>query len=131
MAEHANVDFIRRGFDTFNAADVEGLSAIMDENMVQHMTGNNIVFSGDHHGRGNVLAMYGRIGEASGGTFRAIPEGIWGNDDRVVVTYRAKAERDGRTLDMLNAIVFEVRNGKITEITDIPADVDEQDAFWS
>ena len=131
MAEHANVGFIRRGFDSFNSADVEALSAILDENMVQHMAGSNAVFSGDHRGRDNVLAMYGRIGEASGGTFQAIPEAIWANDDRAVVTYRAKAERDGRSLDMLNAIVFEIRDGTITEITDIPADVDQQDAFWS
>jgi len=131
MAEHPNVDFIRRGFDSFNAADVEGLSAILDESLVQHMAGANAVFSGDHHGRDNVLAMYGRIGAASGGTFQAVPEAIWANDDRAVVTYRARAERDGRTLDMLNAIVFEIRDGKITEITDIPADADAQDAFWS
>lgn len=131
MSEHPNVDFIRRGFDSFNAADAEGLAAIMDENMVQHMTGHNPVFSGDYQGRDNVLAMYGRIGEASGGTFQAVPEGIWANDDRAVVTYRARAEREGKTLDMLNGIVFEIRDGMITAITDIPADAGEQDAFWS
>lgn len=131
MAQHPNADFIRRGFESFNAADIPGLTAIMDENCVQHMGGSNALFSGDHHGLDNVLAMYGRIGEASGGTFRADPEQIWANDDRIVVVYRGTAEREGKRLDMRNAIVFELRDGKIVELTDIPADADEQDAFWS
>ena len=131
MAEHPNVDLIRRGFDSFNAADMAGLSELMGENVVQHMAGNNPVFSGDHRGRDNVFAMYGRIGEASGGTFQAPVEYIWANDDTAVAVYRAKAERNGKQLDMRNALVFTIANGMVTELTDIPADIDEQDAFWS
>jgi ketosteroid isomerase-like protein len=131
MAEHPNVDLIRRGFESFNAADIAALSELLDANVVQHMAGSNAVFSGDHQGRDNVFAMYGRIGEASGGTFQAPVEEIWANDDTAVAVYRAKAERDGRQLDMRNALVFKISNGIVTELTDIPADADEQDAFWS
>jgi len=131
MAEHPNVAFIKRGFDAFNAADIATLSELIDENAAQHMGGSNDLFSGDHRGRDNILAMYGRIGEASGGTFRADPEQIWANDDRLVVVYRATAEHEGKRLDMRNAIVFEVEGEKIVEITDIPDDADKQDEFWS
>jgi ketosteroid isomerase-like protein len=131
MAENPNVDLIRRGFESFNAADMAALSELLDENVVQHMAGNNAVFSGDHQGRDNVLAMYGRIAEASGGTFQAPVEDIWANDDTAVAIYRAKGERNGKQLDMRNALIFKIANGIVTELTDIPADVDEQDAFWS
>jgi ketosteroid isomerase-like protein len=131
MAENPNVGLIRRGFDAFNAGDTAALSELLDENVVQHMAGGNAVFSGDHRGRDNVLAMYGRIGEASAGTFQAPVEEIWANDDTAVALYRAKAERNGKQLDMRNALIFKIANGIVTELTDIPADVDEQDAFWS
>jgi uncharacterized protein len=130
MAEHPNVDFIRRAFDTFNAGDVEGLMAIMDENCVQHMGARNAIMTGDHVGRDNVLAMYGRLGEASGGTLDVQPQRIWANDDTVVVEYRETAQRDGKSIDMLNVIVFRLRDGKIVDLTDIPGDADEEDAFW-
>ncbi len=131
MAEHPNVALIKRGFVAFNAADIATLAELIDDNAVQHMGGKNALFSGDHQGRDNILAMYGRIGEASGGTFQADPEQIWANDDTVVVTYRASADRGGKFLDMRNAIVFAVAGGKIVEITDIPDDADKQDEFWS
>ena len=131
MAEHPNVALIRRGFDAFNAADMATLSELLSDNVVQHMAGHNAVFSGDHGGRDNVLAMYGRIGEVSGGTFRAELENVWANDGTAVALYRAKAERDGKQLDMFNALVFAISDGIVTELTDIPHDADEQDEFWS
>ena len=131
MARHPNVDLITRGFDAFNSGDMAALTQILDENAVQHMGGHNAVFSGDHVGRDNVFAMYGRLGEASGGTFRAELDNVWANDDSAVALYYAKAEREGKSLDMLNVLIFELRNGVVTELTDIPHDADEQDAFWS
>ena len=131
MAPHPNVDLITRGFDAFNAADMAALSELIDANAVQHMAGHNSVFSGDHVGRDNIFAMYGRLGEVSGGTFRAQLDNVWANDDTAVAVYYAKAERDGKQLEMLNVLVFAISGGIVTELTDIPHDVDEQDAFWS
>lgn len=107
------------------------LSELMSENCVQHMAGSNPVFAGDHVGRDNVFAMYGRIGEVSGGTFRADLEHVWANDDTAIAIYHATAERDGKRLDMRNALVFAISGSVVTELTDIPDDVDEQVAFWS
>ncbi len=128
MAEHPNVALIKRGFDAFNAADMAGLAELLDENASQHMAGANQVFSGDHHGRDNLFAMYGRLGEESGGTFRAELEHVWANDDTAVAVYRAVAERDGKRLDMRNALLFSISNAIVTKLVDIPGDVDEQDA---
>jgi uncharacterized protein len=131
MAAHPNVDLIRRGFDAFNAGDMAALAELLDENASQHMAGSNQVFSGDHFGRDNIFAMYGRFGEESGGTFRAPLEHVWANDDTAVALYRATAERGGKQLDVRNALLFSISNGKVTKLVDIPEDVDAQDAFWS
>ena len=131
MAAHPNVDLITRGFAAFNAADMTALAELLDDNVAQHMAGANPVFSGVHQGRDNVFAMYGRLGEVSGGTFRAELEHVWANDDTAIAIYRAIADRDGKRLDMRNALVFSISNGKVTKLVDMPDDVDAQDAFWS
>jgi ketosteroid isomerase-like protein len=48
-----------------------------------------------------------------------------------VVVYHATAERAGERLDMHNVVLFRIRDGKIVEVTGLPADFDKQDAFWS
>src|SRR5207237_773291 len=99
---HPNVAFIRRGFDAFNAADVDTLTELLDENVAQHMGGSNALFSGDHSGRDNVLATYGRIGEASGGSFRVKPGPLLANSYRGVgdhVDRGDPADADGKAHD--------------------------------
>jgi len=130
MAEHPNAAIIRDGFDMFNRADVEGLSNLIAADAVQRMPGDNAV-SGEHKGRDNILAMYGQLGERSGGTFSAVVEQVYANDDRVVVIYRGTAERGSAKLDELHALVFEMQGGKITGLDDITADPSAFDAFFS
>ena len=130
MAEHPNAAIIRDGFDMFNRADIEGLSNLIAADAVQRMPGNNVV-SGEHKGRDNILAMYGKLGELSGGTFQAVIDQIYANDDRVVVIYRGTAERGSKKLDALHALVFEMQDGKITGLDDVSADTSVDDAFFA
>lgn len=129
MAEHPNAAIIRDGFDMFNRADVEGLSNLLASDAVQRMPGDNLV-SGEHKGRDNILAMYGKLGELTGGTFRAVIDQIYANDDRVVVIYRGTAERGDKKLDTLRALVFEMQGGKIAGLDDISSDTTVDDAFF-
>lgn len=130
MAEHPNAVIIRDGFDMFNRADVEGLSNLIAADAVQRMPGDNAV-SGEHKGRDNILAMYGQLGELTGGTFRAVIDQIYANDDRVVVVYRGTAERGTKKLDTLRALVFEMQGGKITGLDDISSDTTVDDDFFA
>ena len=128
MPEHPNAAIVRDGFDRFNRADVEGLSGLIAADAVQRMPGSNQV-SGEHKGRDAILTMYGKLGELSGGTFRADIDQIYANDDRVVVIYRGTAERGSKKLDALHALVFEMQNGKIAGLDDISADTSVDDDF--
>jgi hypothetical protein len=128
MAEHPNATLIREGFEMFNRADIEGLTGLIAADATQRMPGNNVV-SGEHKGRDNILAMYGQLGERTGGTFRATIDQLYANDDRVVVVYRATGDRNGKHLDALHALVFEMNAGKITGLDDISGDPSVLDAF--
>jgi len=130
MGENENIAVIKKGFEAFNSADIATLSGLIAEDAQQHMPGKS-QFAGDFKGRDAMLALYGQLGEASGGTFRAVPEDFKADGaDKVVVVYQAQGERDGKKLTGKNTITFKVEGGKIADITDKPDDQAVWDEFW-
>jgi uncharacterized protein len=130
MAEHRNATLIRRGYAAFAAADVDGLAQLIASDAVQHMPGHN-VFSGDHRGRDAILTMYGQLAERSGGTLKVELEELYANDDQVVTVYHSTGTRAGRRLDTRHALVFQVRDNQVVELTDVADNEDSDDAFWA
>jgi len=131
MADKDNEQLIRDGFAAFNTADADALSKLIADDAVQHMAGSN-PFAGDHKGRDNILAMYGQIGELSGGTFQANLKDVKAqDDDKVTATYNGTAQRAGKTLDSQNTIKFQLRDNQIVDIDDKPSDVGAWDDFWN
>lgn len=129
MAEHPNATLVRKGFKAFNAGDVATLTEVIASDAHQHMPGHNR-FSGEHKGRDEILAMYGRMAHETGGTFRAELEQVYANDHRAVAIFRGTGTREGRRLDERHAMCFEILDGKATEMDDIPLDGITDDAFW-
>ena len=125
-----NVAIIRRGFEAFNKADVETLSEIIAKDCVQHMAGNNR-FSGDHKGRDNILAMYGEMGELTGGTMQAVLGDVYASEHGAVALYTATAMRNGKSLNEKYALVFQLVDGKAVDLDDVPLDGTVNDAFWA
>ena len=94
------------------------------------MPGHN-TFSGDHKGRDAILAMYGQLAERSGGTLRVELEEVYANDEEVITVYHSTGTRDGKQLDTRHALVFRMRDGKATELTDVSSDEAADDNFWA
>ena len=130
MAEHRNATLVRRGYDAFAAADIDSLARLIAPDAVQHMPGHN-VFSGDHRGRDAILTMYGKLAERSGGTLKVELEELYANDDQVVTVYHSTGTREGRRLDTRHALVFQVRDNQVVELTDVADNEDSDDAFWA
>jgi len=130
MAEHRNATLVRRGYEAFAAADIDGLSQLIAPDAVQHMPGHNL-FSGDHRGRDAILTMYGQLAERSGGTLKVELEELYANDDQVVTVYHSTGTREGRRLDTRHALVFQVRDNQVVELTDVADNEDSDDAFWA
>ena len=99
-----NTQFVRDAFDTFNKADIDGLTKIIADDAVQHMHGSN-----QAHPRWKTHTG-GRPGN--------------GQDDGPT------GQRRGKTLDSKNTIAFTLRDGKIVDIDDTPSDVAAWDDFW-
>jgi ketosteroid isomerase-like protein len=56
---------------------------------------------------------------------------VLANDKHTVALLHATASRQGKELDMDYAIVFHIRDGRITEGWDLWSDQEAYDEFWS
>ena len=122
-------DTVRRGYKAFGEGDMEHFRAIYTPDVVQRMPGNNQL-SGEHEGVDNVLGLYGKLFELSGGTFSVELTSVRTEGDKVVTVHHAKGEREGRTLDVDETIDFTFSGDKISRLDVGSADQAAEDAFW-
>ena len=131
MTADENLAIMQRAYDAFNAADIDTLTELFDENVVWHLPGRSSM-ANDYQGRDATLAYFGLIGQESGGTFQAELKHLLGDDDdRVVGIQRSTAERQGKQLDVGNCIVFQLKDGRITDGREHFHDLYAWDEFWS
>lgn len=131
MADHPNVDLLRRGFEAFSNGDFDTLRDVFSEDVVFHVGGNNPL-AGDYKGIDEVFGFLGRLVEETGGTFSLDLHDVLANDEHGVALVRASAERQGKRLqDDNNANVFHIDNGRITEVWALAEDTTRFDALFS
>ena len=131
MGTDENVAIMQRAYDAFNAADIDTLTELFDENVVWHLPGKSSMAK-DYQGRDATLAYFGQIGQESGGTFQAELQQLFAGDDgRVIGLQRSTAERNGKRLDADNCIVFELKDGKVVDGREHFNDLYASDEFWS
>jgi ketosteroid isomerase-like protein len=131
MRADENVAIMRSAYDAFNSADVNTLIELFDESLVWHLPGRSS-FANDYQGREATLAYFGQLGQETGGTFRAELQHLLADgDDRIVGIQRSTAERDGKHLDVGDCIVFQLKDGRVTDGREHFHDLYAWDAFWS
>ena len=131
MSDHPNAVIVREGFDRFVEGDVAGLVGLFADDAVWHVPGANAMAS-DYRGRDAIIAFLRRTAELTGGTYRVELLWVVADDEHTVAVYRAQGERDGgRTLDIEQALLVELRNGLWADIRAQPLDQPAFDAFWA
>jgi len=130
MEPHQNVAIMQRAYEAFNTGDMNTLTELMDET-VWHVPGRSSM-AGDYQGSGATLAYFGQLAQETGGTFRAELQHMAADgDNRVVGIQRSTADRGGKHLDVANCIVFELKDGKVTDGREHFEDLYAWDEFWS
>lgn len=130
MSEQDNVAAVQRGFEAFNKADAATLSELIAADATQHIPGKS-QFAGDYQGRDAMLELYGKLAEASNGTFRAELQNVEADGaDKVVATYLGQGQREGKDLNTTNRLEFTLANGQYTKLVDNPDDLAAWDDFW-
>ena len=128
---HPNEDLVRRGFDAYSRGDFQALlTEFLSPDVVWHVPGRGPL-AGDHAGLEAVGAHFGRVAELSGSTHRVEVHDVVGNDSHVVVLHAARAERNGKRLDLNALHLFHVRDGKVIEAWTVHHDLYAWDGFWA
>jgi uncharacterized protein len=131
MSADENVATMRRAYEAFNTGDIDTLTELFDESAVWHLPGRSSMAT-DYQGRDATLAYFGRIGQETGGTFRAELKDLTADDDdRVVGIQRSTGDRNGKHLDVSDCIVFQLKDGRITDGREHFEDLYAWDEFWS
>ena len=131
MTADENVAIMRRGYAAFNSGDLNTLVELFDEGAVWHLPGRSR-FAGDYQSREATLAYFGQLAQQTGGTFQAELQHLLADDeDRVIGIQRSTGERDGKHLDVGNCIVFELKDGRITDGREHFHDLYAWDEFWA
>jgi uncharacterized protein len=78
-----------------------------------------------------VLALFGRLAEETGGTFRADVHDLLANDDHGVGLVTVTARRGDRSLTVNDVNVFHLRDGQVTECWLASTDQQAEDEFWA
>jgi ketosteroid isomerase-like protein len=126
-----NAAVVIRGYEAFNAADIDALGEIFAADASWHTPGRSPV-AGDYIGRDAVFGQFGRYGAGTAGTFSATLAHVYEEDDgRVVGLHRNSGEREGRRLDTECCIAFELSDGQITSGREFFFDLHNWDEFWS
>ena len=130
MAEHPNAEPIRQAFDAFARGDMATMQSLVAEDTVWHIPGRGPL-AGDHHGRDAVFEMFGRLVQASEGTFNQELHDVLASDDHAVAVTYATARRADHNYDSQDVWVFHLRNGQIIEAWWRPGELYAADEFWT
>jgi ketosteroid isomerase-like protein len=126
-----NAELVRRGYAAFNAADIDALMELIDENASWHTPGRSPI-AGDYRGRDAVFGQFGRYGGETNGTFKAELEQVFTSEDgRVIGLHHNSGERNGKQLDTDCCLVFELENGRVISGREHFFDLANWDGFWS
>jgi len=128
---HPNETIIRSLYHAFGTGDMAAVDQLLADDVTWHAPGN-AQHAGMRRGKAELYASMGRLAELTGGTLRSEVVDILANDRRAVVIQRTRAERDDRPeLDDREVIVYELRDGRVTEATEHPGDLHAMDSFFA
>ena len=126
---HPNAELLERAFNAFGR-DAFVVARSLADDIVWRVPGTNAM-SGEYVGREATLQFLRQTLVLSGGTYRTELQYVVADDERAVAVYRARGEREGRTLDIDQALFCVIRDGQIADVTAVPLDFPAFDAFWS
>ena len=88
------------------------------------------ISAGQYRGPKAILRFLRHTGVLTNGTYRSSLKYVVADDERAVAVYRASGERNGRTIDIDQALFCVIRDGLLAEVTAVPFDAAAFDAFW-
>jgi ketosteroid isomerase-like protein len=126
---HGNEDLLRQAYEAQARGDLESYLDLLSDDFVLHIPGRSRI-AGDYRGKDEVRRHFREIAELSGGTFRTEVHDTLASHDHAIGLVDARAERDGRIVELPRVHVWHVRDGKLSELWLHPLDQYAFDDYW-
>ena len=129
QVEDRYLALVRKGYAAFNSGDIDTLVKLLSTDVIQHVPGTSVL-AGDYKGIEAVLGYYAKIGEMTGGTFRAHLVDVHGDGHgHVTAVHQSIATRNGVTRVTRGSILFTFLGDKVTDLLELRSDIAGDDAF--
>jgi uncharacterized protein len=129
-ADHPNVEGVRRVFAAFNGRDARALFDVIAEDAVWRIGGTALAVARTYRGRDDIFELFRLTRRLTEGSYRSTLLWTLADDENAVAVYRATGRRNGRELDIEQALLITLRDSRWTEIVAVPTDPAAFDAFW-
>jgi uncharacterized protein len=120
---------VERLFGAFGR-DALTVARTLADDVVWRVPGETVM-SGEYRGRDDVLEFLRQTSVLTDRTYKTTLQHVVADGERAVAVYRARGERNGRTLDIDQALFCVVRDGKVADVTAVPFDFVAFAEFWS
>ena len=124
-----NEDVVRRIFAAFARKQGFALRDVFAPDAVWSVPGDGAM-AGSYRGREEIFRFLARLPKETAGTYSSQLVDVLASDERAAALYRASGERDGRSLDINQLLLFAIRDGLVTEVLALPNDPGAFEEFW-
>jgi len=114
MAANENANLVREGYQAFQWMNLAAFQHILTEDCVWHVPGRGEL-AGVKKGRQAILDYYTDLGRLTGGTINIQLHDVVASEDHVVGLHHVSVKRDEETAESIQAVVFHMRDGLVSE----------------
>jgi uncharacterized protein len=125
-----NEALVRRIFDAFARKQGLSLRDVFAEDAIWHVPGASVM-AGTYRGRSEIFRFLARLPKLTNGTYGSRLIDVLVSRERAAALYRASGEREGRSLDIDQLLLFTIGEGRVTEVLALPNDPRAFDEFWA
>ena len=125
----SNEALVRRIFDAFARKQGFSLRDCFAEDAIWHVPGASVM-AGSYSGRSEIFRFLANLPKLTNGTYGSRLIDVLASEERAAALYRAFGEREGRSLDIDQLLLFTFRDGLVIEVLALPNDPEAFEVFW-
>lgn len=130
MSAADNAEVVRRIFGAFARKEGLALRGLFAEDAVWSVPGRGVM-AGVYDGREAIFRFLARLQKETDGTYGSRLIDVLASDDRAAALYRASGARRGRTLELDQVLLFQIKDGLVRHVLALPSDPDAFEEFWA
>ena len=130
MSAAENAAVVRKIFDAFARKEGLALRGLFADDAAWIVPGRGVM-AGTYAGREAIFRFLAKLPRETGGTYGSELIDVLASDDRAAALYRARGQRDGRTLELDQVLLFRFEDGLVQHVLALPSDPDAFEAFWA